>query len=91
MDETDAAYLATFLDGPATGRSERRALVEGASEPEVDVFVAVEGIETRLTYRRVDERSVDGGLRADYRFDAGRSDPIVEDREDGSGTISEVV
>ncbi|MEO6825948.1 MAG: hypothetical protein ABI255_06185 [Microbacteriaceae bacterium] len=90
-DATDTEYIVEYLDGPLAGQTERRFLIGGRFDEYVDAMVAVEGMETLLRYIAVADREVQGEQHVQYRFDSTDSDPIVEDREDGSGTLSEPI
>lgn len=87
----DTEYIVEYVDGPLAGQTERRFLIDGRFDEYVDAMVAVEGMETLLRYIAVAHRAVQGEQHVQYRFNSTDSDPVVEDREDGSGKLSEPI
>lgn len=80
-EKAGGEYLAEFVDGPLEGEFDHRALVGGKTESRVGMVAAVEGLESLFWYDRIEEREVDGGWRARFRFDPAGSDPVEADDE----------
>lgn len=90
-ENANAEYIVEYVDGPLAGQTERRVLIDGRYDERFSAVVAVEGIESLFWYTALESRGVQGEQHVRYTFDAPDSDPISEDREDGSGKLSEPI
>lgn len=91
-DQAGNDYIAEYLDGPLAGQTEHRTLDEqGEPESVVNTMVAVNGLETILSYRAEDRREVDDVVQVTFRFDSGDSDTIEPDEDDVNDEVSDAI
>jgi len=84
-------YIVEYVDGPLAGQTDRRLLIDGKYDDRVSALVNVQGLPTTLWYRLLDSRTVADQQQVRYRFEPSESDPVQEDRDDGSMQISPVI
>jgi hypothetical protein len=84
-------YIVEYVDGPLAGQTDRRLLIDGKYDERVSALVNVQGLPTTLWYRALDSRTVVDQQQVRYRFEPTESDPVEEDRFDGSMKISPVI
>lgn len=84
-------YIVEYVDGPLAGQTDRRLLIDGKYDERVSALVNVQGLPTTLWYRAIDSRKVVDQQQVRYRFEPSDSDPVEEDRFDGSMKISPVI
>lgn len=84
-------YIVEYVDGPLAGQTDRRLLIDGKYDERVSALVNVQGLPTTLWYRALDSRTVADQRQVRYRFEPTESDPVEEDRFDGSMNISPVI
>jgi len=84
-------YIVEYVDGPLAGQTDRRLLIHGKYDERVSALVNVQGLPTTLWYRAIDSRQVVDQQQVRYRFEPSDSDPVEEDRFDGSMKISPVI
>lgn len=88
---TPKEYIVEYVDGPLEGQTDRRLLIDGKYDEQVTALVNVQGIDTTLWYRALGSRMVVDQQQVRYRFERSESDPVQEDRDDGSMQISPVI
>lgn len=81
-------YIVEYVDGPLAGQTDRRLLIGGAYDERIGALVNVQGIPTTFWYRALDSHQVVDQLQVRYEFEPDESDPVQEERFDGSMQIS---
>jgi len=76
--ERGEEYVVFYAGGPADGQTDRRISPDGAWDEEITVVVAVDGMESLVTYARPEAREVGGQVQVTYHWDEPDSEPIED-------------
>ncbi|MFF1572839.1 hypothetical protein ACFVWR_08835 [Leifsonia sp. NPDC058292] len=77
-------YIVEYVDGPLSGTTDRRVLIDGKVDERIGAVAAIDGLESLFWYAAGEEREVNGEKYVKYHFDAPDSDPVESDEEQES-------
>jgi hypothetical protein len=83
-EHTDTEYIVEYVDGPLSGTTERRILIDGNVDERIGAVAAVDGLESLFWYVAGEEREIGGEKYVKYHFDSPDSDPFESDEEQES-------